>query len=87
LYEKAADALRGSPPETPVAATDPTAPPTATVAPAPGVGNFSAESVLQFVPNLYKNAASALRGSPPETPVARAYFKPSTAGDGGAYGV
>jgi hypothetical protein len=87
LYEKAAGALRGSPPETPVAATDPTAPPTATVAPAPGVGNFSAESVLQFVPNLYENAASALRGSPPETPVARADFKPSTAGEGGAYGV
>jgi len=87
LYEKAASALRGSPPETPVAATDPTAQPTAAVAPASGVGRFSTESVLQFVPNLYENAASALRGSPPATQVARADPKPTAAGDGGAYGV
>jgi hypothetical protein len=65
----------------------PNAPPPANVAADPSGEDFSAKSVLQFVPNLYENAASALRGSPPETPVARADFKPSTAGEGGAYGV
>jgi hypothetical protein len=86
LYQKAADALRGSPPGTAVATTDPAAP-SAAAAPAPGAGSFSAESVLQFVPNLYDNAASALRGSPPKTPVARADPKPSAPGGGDGYGV
>jgi hypothetical protein len=87
LYEKAAGALRGSPNETPVAATDPTAPSIAEVAPAPSGGSFSAGSVLQIVPSLYETAASALRGSPPETPVARVVPKPTAADNGGAYGV
>jgi hypothetical protein len=87
LYEKAAGALRGSPPETPVAPTGPAPLPTATVAAAPSGGGLSAESVLQFVPNLYEKAAGALRGSPPATQIARADPNPTTAGDGGAYGL
>jgi hypothetical protein len=87
LYEKAASALSGSPPETPVVANDPATPQSATAAAAPGGGKFSADSVLQFVPNLYETAASALHGSPPETKVAAADPKPAEVGDRGAYGV
>jgi hypothetical protein len=87
LYEKAASALHGSPPATPVAAMGPAAPPTASVAAGSSEGSFSAQSVLQFVPNLYEKAAGALRGSPPATQIARADPKPPTAGDEGDYGV
>jgi SPOR domain len=87
LYEDAASALLGSPPATPVAATNPAASPTATVAAAPSGGSFSADSVLQFVPNLYEKAASALHSSSPATQIARADPRPTAAGDEGIYGV
>ena len=87
-HEKAASAVRGSPPETRVAATDPAAPPpTATGAAAPSGGRFSADSVLGFVPNLFEKAANALRGSPAPTRVATADPKAATASVGGAYAV
>jgi hypothetical protein len=86
LYDKAANALRGSP-TTQVAAADAAPPPTASAPAAPSGGGFSADSVLQFVPNLYDKAASALRGSPPATQVARADPKPAATGNGGDYGV
>jgi SPOR domain len=85
--EKATSALRDAPPEMPGAATDTTTPRLATASAAPSGGGFSAESVLQFLPNLYQNAASVLRGSPPETHVAGLDPKPAEAGDQGAYGV
>ena len=45
------------------------APPPPNVAPQPGAsGGFSADAVLQFVPNLYDKAASALRGPQPAAP-------------------
>jgi hypothetical protein len=87
LYEKAANALRGSSTTTQVAAADAAPPPTPSAAAAPNGGGFSADSVLQFVPNLYDKAASALRGSPPPTQVARADPKPAAAGVAGDYGV
>jgi hypothetical protein len=87
LYEDAASALLGSPPATPVAATNPAASPTATVAAGPSGGSFSADTVLQFVPNLYEKAASALHSSSPATEIARADPTPTAAGDEGIYGV
>jgi hypothetical protein len=87
LYEDAASALLGSPPATPVAATNPAAAPTASVAGTLSGGSFSADSVLQFVPNLYEKAASALHSSSPATQIARADPTPTAAGDEGIYGV
>jgi SPOR domain len=87
LYQKAAHALGGSPATTQVATADAAPPPPPSAPAAPSGGGFSADSVLQFVPNLYDKAASALRGSPPPTQVARADPKPAATGDRGDYGV
>jgi len=65
----------------------PNAPPPANVAADPSGGSFSADTVLQFVPNLYEKAASALHSSSPATQIARADPTPTAAGDEGIYGV
>jgi SPOR domain len=87
LYEKAAGALGSSPPERPAPIISSAAPPPPIVPPATGAVNFSAESVLQFVPNLYERATGVLGSSTPAAQSAGANPNPVAASQGGAYGV
>jgi hypothetical protein len=87
LYEKAAGALDSSPPERLAPIMSSAAPPPPIVPPATGAVNFSAESVLQFVPNLYEKATGVLGSSTPAAQTASANPNPAVASQGGAYGV
>jgi hypothetical protein len=87
LYEKAADALGSSPPERPAPIMSSAAPPPPTVPPATGAVNFSAESVLQFVPNLYEKATGVLGTTAPATHTVSANPNPPVASEGGPYSV
>jgi hypothetical protein len=87
LFGKAAGALGSSPPERPASIMSSAAPPTPIVSPATGGANFSAESVLQFVPNLYEKATGVLGGTAPATQTVSASPNPPVASQGGSYGV